>query len=81
MKLPRAIRDRQGKTLKTSDDARLYVLAKLEARPNHNSWKRAAELLLDKCSSPETITRQIEFALLMDAQLDARFASEQQART
>ena len=33
MKLPRAVRDLRGKTLNTSDDARRYVLAKLEARP------------------------------------------------
>ena len=77
MKLPRQIRDRQGKTLKTSNDARRYVLAKLEARPNYQTWKRAAELLIITGATPEAITRQIEFALLMDGQLDARFASEQ----
>jgi hypothetical protein len=49
--------------LKTSDDAGQYVLAELEARPNCRTWKRAAELLLDQGSSPEAITRQIEFAL------------------
>jgi hypothetical protein len=54
------------------------VLAKLETRPNYNTWKHAARLLFDKESSAEGITRQIELALLMDADLDARFASEQQ---
>jgi hypothetical protein len=76
MKLPRAIRDRQGKTIKTVAEAKRYVVAKLEARPNYNTWKHSAELLLDKGSSPEAITRQIEFALLMDVDLDARFTSE-----
>jgi hypothetical protein len=77
VKLPRAIRDLQGKTLKTSDDARLYVLDKLEVRPNYNTWKHAARLLLDKQSTAEAITRQIEFALLMDVELDAKFSSKQ----
>jgi hypothetical protein len=81
MKLPRQIRDRSGKTLKTSDEARRYVLDKPEARPNYQTWKHAAELLLDKAASAEAITRQIELALLMDVDLDARFASEQQAGT
>ena len=66
MKLPRAIRDRQGTTLKTRDDARRYVLDKLEARPSHKTWRHAAELLLNNGSSAEAITRQIELALLMD---------------
>ena len=78
MRLPRDIRDRQGKTLKTTEDARRYVLAKLETRPTHKSWRHAAELLLHKGSSPEAIARQIELALLMDVDLNARFASEQQ---
>jgi hypothetical protein len=57
MNPPRQIRDRSGKTLKTSDDARRYVLDKLEARPNSQTWKHAAELLLDKAASVEAITR------------------------
>ena len=59
MKLPRAIRDRQGKTLKTRKDAAQYVLDKLAARPDYRTWKHAAELLLDKESSPETITGRL----------------------
>jgi len=78
MKLPRAIRDRQGKILKTGADARRYVLAKLEARPSYQTWKHAAELLIITGATPEAITRQIEFALLMDVALDCKFAGEQQ---
>jgi hypothetical protein len=78
MKLPRTIRDRQGKTLKTVADAKRYVIAKLEARPTYKTWQHAARLLVLKDTAPEAITRQIEFALLMDVELDARFASEQQ---
>ena len=74
MKLPRTIRDRQGNALRTRDDARRYVLDKLEVRPTHKTWRHAAELLLDKASSPEAIASQIELALLMDVQL----ASERQ---
>ena len=80
MKLPRTIRDRQGKTLKTVAEAKRYVLDKFEARPNYNTWKHSARLLCDKGSPADAITRQIEFAVLMDMELDCKFASEQQAR-
>lgn len=63
------------------NDALRYVLAKLEARPRYQTWKHAAELLIITGATPEVITRQIEFALLMDGQLNDRFASEQQLAT
>ena len=46
-KLPRAVRDRAGKTLRTSADARLVVLDKLEARHHSkesNPWPHRAAI-------------------------------------
>jgi len=73
-RLPRAVRDKSGDTLRTDDDAKQYVLEKLKTRPGFKSWKRAAQLLLDKAPA-ETITQQIEFALLLEGDLDVEFAA------
>jgi hypothetical protein len=77
MKLPRAIRDKTSKTLRTREDALRYVLDKMQTRPGGESWKHAARLLIDKEASPESITRQIECALLLDGQLDVAFVEKQ----
>ena len=77
MKLPRAIRDKSGKTIRTRDDALRYVLPKLETQPGYPSWKHAAKLLIDESASPERVTRQIECALLLDGQLDVGFVDAQ----
>jgi len=68
MKLPRAIRDKSGKTLRTSGDAERYVLAKLKAKPDDQSWKQAARYLVEG-GSPEQIVTQIEYALLLEGNL------------
>jgi hypothetical protein len=78
MKLPRSIRDKSGKTLRTSQEARRYVLAKLEERRGYQSWRHAAELLVHG-GSPQQLTTQIEYALLLDGQLDFAFARQQTA--
>jgi hypothetical protein len=66
-----------ARLLKTSDDARRYVLAKLKTRADYHSWKHAAELLLDESPWPERIAKQIEYALFLDAELDVKFANDQ----
>ena len=76
MKLPRVIRDKAGKALRTTDEAKHFVLAQLKKKPGYQSWKRAAELLVEG-AAPERIATQIEYALLLDGQLDVRFTREQ----
>jgi hypothetical protein len=76
MKLPRAIKDESGKTLRTTHEAKRYVLAKLKARPGYQSWKRAAELLVEGAAL-ERVTTQLEYGLLLDGQLDVKFTQEQ----
>jgi hypothetical protein len=80
MNLPRAIRDKSGKTMRTREDALRYVLAKLQTRPGYQSWKHAAKLLIDESASPERVTRQIECALLLAGQLDVGFVDAQRVR-
>ena len=75
---PFAKQDKSGKTLRTSDEAKRYVLSKLKERPGYQSWKCAAELLLYG-SAPDHVTTQIELALLLDGQLDVNFTQEQTA--
>jgi len=45
-KLSRAIRTKDGGTLRTVLDARTYMLALSEDREHRAQWQRAAELLL-----------------------------------
>jgi len=78
MKLPRIIKDKSGKTLRTTDEAKRYVLGKLKARPGYQSWKCAAELLVEGAAA-ERIAKQLEYALLLDGQLDVKFTQEQTA--
>lgn len=78
-KLARVIKDNNGKTLQSHDEAKRYVLAKLCTRKGYPSWERAAELLLDKGATAEQVTRQIEFALLHDAALDVVFTRRQRS--
>ena len=54
MKLAVQVRDRQGATLKTIDDARLFVLDKLEARPNTTrAWEARRPIASNKASTSE----------------------------
>ena len=80
MRLPRGIRDKSGNTLRTDDDAREYVLEKLETYSGNNSWQRAAKMLIDN-NPVESITTQIELALLLDGQLDVEFTASEALRT
>ena len=73
-RLPCAIRDKAGDTLRTDEDAKRYVLDKLKTRRGYKSWERAAQLLLDKAPL-DIIASQIEFALLLDGELDVEFAA------
>jgi hypothetical protein len=70
MKLARPVHDRSGKTLTTRDEAKQYVIAKLQDRPNSSSWKHAAGLLLDDDATAEEVTTQLEYAMLLDGVLD-----------
>ena len=79
MRLPRGVRDKSGNTLRTDDDVREYVLDKLKTHASHKSWQRAAELTLDE-APVETITQQIELALLLDGQLDVEFTASEALR-
>ena len=67
--LLRPIRDRRtGATLRTRDDARLYLLALPPERSHHPSWQHVAKVLLND-ADPEQIATQIEYALLLDGAL------------
>lgn len=68
-RLARTVKDRGGATLRTRDDAQRYVLRQLKARPGYRSWECAAELLLEG-GDTETLTEQIEYALLLEGALD-----------
>jgi transposase len=46
-KLARVIRDKGGNIIATRDEAKRYVLGKLEKRPNSQAWNKAAKLLLE----------------------------------
>lgn len=79
MDLARTIRDRSGKTLRTTDEAKRYVLKMLKVRPSWNSWKHAAKLLVED-GSAKAVTEQIEFALFVQCDLDVVFAEDQLRR-
>ncbi len=79
MKLPRAIKDKSGKTLRTTEEAKRYVLGKLKTRPALSSRGSVRRNCSIEKGSPEQIATQIELALLLDGQLDAKFAQEQTA--
>ena len=67
-KLARPIRDKAGAVIKTRDDARRYMAALPSDRALRQSWQHAAKLLLDGASAEE-VTRQIEYAMLLDGTL------------
>ena len=53
---------------KTIADATAYMVALPEGRELRQYWQHAAKLILEGASA-EAITKQIEFALFMDARL------------
>lgn len=75
-RLARAVRDHDGITLRTRDDARRYMLALSQSRQGERAWQHAAELLLTGAGAA-AVTDQLELALLLDGRLDVRFCEEQ----
>lgn len=74
--LTRTIRDRTGRTIRNRTDAKTYVLRQLERKPGYKSWRRAAQLLVDRAGE-EAITDQIEFALFHDCAIDMKHWMQQ----
>jgi hypothetical protein len=64
-KLARAISTKDGATLRTRGEAAEYMTALPERRARFQAWQHAARLLLDGADA-ETVTTQIEFALMVD---------------
>jgi hypothetical protein len=69
--LPRVIRDKSGNVITTREEAKRYVLRKLEQRPNAQAWKKAAKLSIEDADA-EAIDKQLRFALFMEGALDLR---------
>jgi hypothetical protein len=70
-KLARVIRDKGGNIIATRDEAKRYVLGKLEKRPNSQAWNKAAKLLLEDADD-KAIDKQLRFALFIEGTLDPR---------
>jgi hypothetical protein len=72
--LARPIGVKGGPELRTLADAREYILALSEGEAKEPRWQSAARKLLEACESGEVeaVTRQIEFALFVGAQLVLR---------
>jgi hypothetical protein len=68
-KLTGPLRTKDGSTLRTVLDARIYMLALSEARQLRAQWQRAAELLLEG-ADVTTLNKQVELALFFDGKLD-----------
>ena len=64
-KLARTIRTKDGQTLTTGGEARVYMANLPERRALYQAWQHAARLLLDN-AHVEALTTQIELALLLD---------------
>lgn len=59
---------RNGTILRTRDDARHYMTALPKHRERRQAWQHAAKLLLEGAEAYE-VTKQIEYALLIDGEL------------
>jgi hypothetical protein len=64
-KLARTIRSKDGAVLRTRGEARDYMANLPERRALYQAWQHAARLLLDGADA-ESLTTQIEFALMLD---------------
>ena len=64
----------RGPELRTLADARSYILTLSEGEAKEARWQSAARKLLEACESGDVaaVTRQIEFALFMGANLVLR---------
>jgi hypothetical protein len=67
-KLARPVRDKAGSTIVTRAQARDYILALPDRRQQRQSWQHATKLLLEGADA-ETVTKQIEYALMLDGAL------------
>ena len=70
-KLAHVIRDKSGNVITTREEAKRYVLRKLEQRPNAQVWKNAAKLLIEDADA-EALDKQLRFALFTEGALDLR---------
>lgn len=78
-RLPHPVRDLDGKTITTIEEAKRYTLAMLKRRSPSQAWRHAAKLLVEGASAAD-IARQIELALLLDCRLDCRHANAKPRR-
>jgi len=68
-KLTRPLPTKDGGTLRTVLDARVYMLGLSKHRETGTQWQRAAELLLTQANVAD-FSKQVELALFYDAKLD-----------
>jgi hypothetical protein len=67
-KLDQPLPTKDGGTLRTVADARAYMLGLSKQRELQTRWQRVAELILE--ADIGAVSRQLELALFMDANLD-----------
>ena len=71
-RLPHPIKAKDGITITTIPEATAYMLAlPSDGKALWNSWQHAAKLIMEN-ADPEAIAKQLEYALLLDGQLDIR---------
>jgi hypothetical protein len=73
-RLSRPIPVKDGPTLRTPDDVRIFMLDNLpEEDQARRSWQKACEILLaaaDGLADVRAVTRQVELALFLAGQVD-----------
>jgi hypothetical protein len=73
-RLSRPIPVKDGPTLRTFDDVRIFMLDNLpEGDQARRSWQKACEILLaaaDGLADVRAVTRQVELALFLAGQVD-----------
>jgi hypothetical protein len=73
-RLSRPIQVKDGPTLRTLDDVRIFMLDNLpEEAQARRSWQKACEILLaaaDGLADVRAVTRQVELALFLAGQVD-----------
>jgi hypothetical protein len=68
-KLTRPLATKDGGTLRTILDARVYMLRLSKARERSAQWQRVAQLLLEH-ADVAALSRQVELALVYDGKID-----------
>jgi hypothetical protein len=68
-KLTRPLATKDGGTLRTILDARIYMLRLSKDRERGAQWQRAAQLLLEH-ADVAALSRQVELALVYDGKID-----------